>query len=54
MLKRISGEILTRIPVTEAAYQTGRSTTEHLFAVKLLTEMAVTHSNYTVHMLCLT
>ena len=30
MIKRISGRILTRIPVTQAAYQTGRSTTEHV------------------------
>ena len=48
MIKRISGEILTRIPVTQAAYQTRRSTT-----VKLLTEIAITHSNYTVHLLML-
>ena len=53
MIQRISGIILTRIPVTQAAYQTGRSTTEYVFAVKLLTEMALTHSNYTVHLLML-
>ena len=53
MIKRISGKILTRIPVTQAAYQTGRSTTEHVYTVKLLTEMAMTHSNYTIHLLML-
>ena len=53
MIKRISGKILTWIPVTQAAYQTGRSTTEHLFAVKLITEMAITHLHYTVHLLML-
>jgi len=51
MIKRISGKILNQIPATQAAYQTGRSTTEHVFAVKLLTEMAITHSNYTINLL---
>ena len=53
MIKRISVKILGRIPITQAAYQTGRSTTEHVFAIKILTEMATTTSNYTLHLLML-
>ena len=53
MIKRISEKILTRIPKTQAAYQTGRSTTEHIFAIKILAEMATTTANYTFHLLML-
>ena len=51
MIQRISGKIRTKIPVMQAAaYQTGHSITEHVFTVKLLTEMAISHSNYTIHL----
>ena len=41
------------IPNTQAAYTKGRSTTELIFAFKLLAEKAVTSSNYEINLLML-
>ena len=35
---------------TQAAYQSGRSTTEHVFAIKPLAEMALTLQNVTIYL----
>ncbi len=53
MIERISKKALERIPITQAAYQAGQSTTEHVLAVKMLAELATTSSNYTLHLLML-
>ena len=41
MIERTSRKMSRRIPITQAAYQGGRSTTEHVLACKLLAEKAV-------------
>ena len=41
------------IPPSQAAYRAGRSTTEHVFAAKLLVEKAITSANYPIHLLML-
>ena len=43
----------TRIPISQAAYQSGQSTTEQVFAVKLLAEKAITSENYNIFLLML-
>ncbi len=53
MIERITDKALTRIPISQAAYQAGRSTTEHVFAVKILAEMATTTADHTFHLLML-
>ena len=46
---RLKGEI----PIEQAAYQLGRSTTEQVFCVKTLAEKAITTSDYTIYILML-
>ena len=41
------------IPITQAAYREGRSTTEHVYTFKTLAEKAITSSNYEIHILML-
>ena len=41
------------IAKSQAAYQSGRSTTEHVFAIKLLAEMAITSKDLTIYLLML-
>ena len=41
------------IPLTQAAYNEGRSTTELVLALRLLAEKAITSSNYEIHLLML-
>ena len=53
MIKRITGRALQYIPKTQAAYQSGRSTTEYVFAIKLLAEMAITSKDLTIYLLML-
>lgn len=48
MINRISHKIYSKIPITQAAYQGGRSTTEHVFTFKCLAEKAITSSNYEI------
>ena len=43
----------TRISVSQTAYQSGRSTTEQVFAVKTLVEKAITSENYDIFLLML-
>ena len=42
LIRRIAHKIYQRIPITQAAYREGRSTTELIFAFKMLAEKAVT------------
>ena len=51
MIKRVGKKIEKYIPYSQAAYQRGRSTTEHIFTYKLLAEKAITSKDYTVHIL---
>ena len=41
------------IPLSQAAYIKGRSTTEHVFAMKILCEKAMTSCDYSTHILLL-
>ena len=41
------------MPISQAAYRRGRSTTEHVFACKILAEKAATSINYEIHLLLL-
>ena len=50
---KMLGKLSTRIPLSQAAYQEGRSTTEHVFAIKMLAEKAITTNNYQIHLLML-
>ena len=47
MFDKLDGEI----PPTQAAYRADRSTTEHVFAAKVLVEKAITSANYPIHLL---
>ena len=42
MKKRIMNRLDKEIPSSQAAYRTGHSTTEHVFAIKLLAQKAIT------------
>ena len=46
LINRIQKRVLWHLPKSQAAYQSGRSTTEHVFAYKLLPEKAITSSFY--------
>ena len=50
MIKRCWNRFKTKIPLEQAAYQEGRSTTEHVLAVKLLCEKAITSCDYNLCM----
>ena len=49
-IKRMWDRISSSIPYNQAAYQAGRSTTEQVFAAKVLIEKAVTSSDYKLYM----
>ena len=53
IIGRASEKIQKKIPITQAAYQGGRNTTEHIFACKLLAEKAVTSVDYETTILLL-
>ncbi len=42
-----------KIPINQAAYQPGRSTTEQFFAIKILCEKVIANSDYTIYLLLL-
>ena len=44
---------LNFIPIEQAAYQHGRSTTEQVFTIKMLAEKAINASDYTIYLLLL-
>ena len=53
LIDRCWERMKTRIPISQAAYQSGRSTTEQVFAVKILVEKATTSENCNIFLLML-
>ncbi len=53
MINRTHTRIRSRIPITQAAYQGGHYTTEHVFTCKILAEKAITSENYETEILLL-
>ena len=53
LINRTGQKLDNEIPNTQAAYRKGRSTTEHVFATKLLAERASTSTSYVIHLLIL-
>ena len=53
MIRRTSDKLNSRIPITQAAYRPGRSTTEHVFTFKILAEKAIASSNFEINLLLL-
>ena len=53
ILRRTWERVKTRIPIDQAAYQQGRSTTEQVFAIKLLAEKAIISSDFKIYILLL-
>ena len=53
LMRRTWDRLKTRIPLDQAAYQEGRSTTEQVFSMKLLAEKAITSSDYKIYILLL-
>ena len=52
-IKRISDQIDSPIPLSQAAYREGRSTTEHIFVMEILCEKAMTSCDYSTCILLL-
>ena len=52
-MKRIGVKMNKEIPISQAAYCKGLSTTEHVFACKILPEKAATSTNFEIHYLLL-
>ena len=53
LIRRCWDRLSTRVPLAQSAYQSGRSTTEQVFAIKVLAEKAITSSTYTIYLLIL-
>ena len=53
LIDRTYDSLTKYIPKSQAAYQSGRSTTEQVFAVKLLTEKAISRMDSEIHLLFL-
>ena len=53
MIKRTSQKFSNKIPITQAAYRAGRSTTDNVFTFKVLAEKALTKKDYETHLLML-
>ena len=51
MINRIGDRIQKQLPITQAAYSKGRNTTEHVMAIKLLAEKAISSDDYHIHIL---
>ena len=49
----IVDKLEAEIPPSQAANRAGRSTTEHVFAAKVLVEKTITSTNYPIHLLML-
>ena len=48
MIRRTAEKLETIIPLSQAAYRSGRSTTEHVFALKILIEKAINSQDYNI------
>ena len=53
LLGRVSNRILQQVPLSQAAFQSGRSTTEQVLAIKILIERAITSTSDEAHILLL-
>ena len=53
MIERCWDRMKTQIPIEQAAYQPGRSTTEQVFCIKTLAEKAITTDDFTIFILML-
>ena len=53
LIRRTWDRLSTQISQDQAAYQNGRSTTEQVFAIKVLAEKAITASDYKIYLLML-
>ena len=53
IIQRTWEKFATKIPLEQAAYQSGRSTTEQVFTVKMLVEKAINASDYSIYILLL-
>ena len=53
MINRLQEKIENKIPLSQAAYRAGRSTTEHVFTSKILAEKAITSECYETTILLL-
>ena len=53
IIRRTWNRLKKHIPLEQSAYQPGRSTTEQVFAVKILAEKAILGSDYKLHLLLL-
>ena len=53
IMKRINSRLDSAIPMSQAAYCKNRSTTEHIFATKLVVERTISSTNETVYLLLL-
>ena len=51
MTSRIKDRIVKEIPPNQAAYRSGRSTTEHVFALKLAVERTLTSKDETLYLI---
>ena len=52
-MKRIWNRLSKDIPTEQAAYQPGSGTTEHVWAVKMITEKGIIFSNYKIYLILL-
>ena len=52
-MKIIWNRLSKDIPTEQAAYQPGRRTTVHVWAVKMITEKAIISSNYKIYLILL-
>ena len=53
LIDRCWDRLKTQIPKSQAAYQSGRSTTEQVFTLKILAEKAIISEDYTIYLLLL-
>ena len=53
LIDRTWDRLKQHIPPQQSAYQGGRSTTEQVFAIKMLAEKAIISQDYTIHLLLL-
>ena len=53
IMKRINSRLDSAIPMSQAAYRKNRSTTEHVFATKLIKERTISSTDETVYLLFL-
>ncbi len=51
LIRRCWNRLSSKIPLSQAAYQEGRSITEQVFAVIILAEKAITSNTYHIYLL---